>query len=456
MKTYLNVFSPRLAKTVLIVLGLLGSSLVPSLHACGGNPRLLTTRLENSAKDGFSPAEIAELRQRGPAGLASLLVIEERWRSNPENAGPRLAKLRSAIDQVAQQKDAAWSKLYWHTDIESAKAEARTKGKPVLSLRLLGKLNEDFSCANSRFFRTALYANAQVSGYLRDHYVLHWESVRNGPRVTIDFGSGRRLERTIAGNSVHYILDADGRPIDVLPGMYGPAAFMEGLERGVILANQLRDKQGDERDRVLSAYHRGEARRLEELLAGDLALVKGDIADLRADAASPMANSAATGAGGSRAARIATSKLAIERPLVRSVSPAVDFGGSVADRAWRNLGKFYYATSALDANSTSLMREKTFGSGPGALRNGAAGSPESPMWRMVENFQRSISEDTARNELDLHHRIHVWFSGGEPSRGVAELNERVYAELFLMPLSDPWLGLKPGDTYAGLDEPATR
>jgi hypothetical protein len=455
MKVFLNLSSPRLAGAGLVVLGLLGSPLTRSLHACGGIPRLQITRLEDSAKDGFSPAEIAELRRRGPAGLAELLAIEERWQSNPENAGPRLAKLRAAIDQVAQQKDAAWSKLYWHTDIESAKAEARANGKPVLSLRLLGKLSEDFSCANSRFFRTALYANAQISGYLRDHYVLHWESVRNAPRITIDFGSGRRLDRTIAGNSVHYILDADGRPIDALPGMYGPAAFLEGLERGVILAGQLRDRHGDERNRILYTYHRGEARRLEELLAGDLALVNRKATDLRADAASPMANTAATGAAGSGAARIATSKMAIERPFVRSVSPAVDFGASFADDTWRNLGKLYYTSSALDENSISLMREKTSASGPGTPRNVAKWSADSPMWRMAENFQRSMAEDTARNELDLHRRIHVWFSGGEPSRGVAGLNERVYAELFLTPLSDPWLGLKPGDTYAGLDEPAT-
>jgi hypothetical protein len=30
-------------------------------------------------------------------------------------------------------------------------------------------------------------------------------------------------------------------------------------------------------------------------------------------------------------------------------------------------------------------------------------------------------------------------------------NERVYAELFLTPSSDAWLGLVPPDTFSGLD-----
>ncbi len=121
--------------------------------------------------------------------------------------------------------------MYWYTDLAEAKAAARVAGKPILSLRLLGKLSEEFSCANSRFFRTVLYPNAEVSKMLRERFVLHWQSVRPAPRVTIDFGDGRKLERTLTGNSIHYILDANGVPIDALPGLYGPAAFVRSLNR---------------------------------------------------------------------------------------------------------------------------------------------------------------------------------------------------------------------------------
>jgi hypothetical protein len=37
------------------------------------------------------------------------------------------------------------------------------------------------------------------------------------------------------------------------------------------------------------------------------------------------------------------------------------------------------------------------------------------------------------------------------SINIDQLNKRVYAELFLTPDSDPWLGLLPQDVYAALD-----
>ena len=71
--------------------------------------------------------------------------------------------------------------------------------------------------------------------------MLHWQSVRPVPTVTIDFGDGRKLERTLTGNSIHYILDSQGRPIDALPGLYGPQAFLRADECRDVL--QIADRQ---------------------------------------------------------------------------------------------------------------------------------------------------------------------------------------------------------------------
>src|SRR5262249_24156644 len=122
------------------------------------------------------------------------------------------------------------SRLYWYTDLEKAKAEAERTGRLILSLRMLGKLTDEYSCANSRFFRTALYSNKEISDCLRDNFVLHWQSVRPVPCVTLDFGDGRTLKRTITGNSAHYVLASDGTPLDVLPGLYGPQQFLKWLQ----------------------------------------------------------------------------------------------------------------------------------------------------------------------------------------------------------------------------------
>jgi hypothetical protein len=164
---------------------------------------------------------------------------------------------------VAKQRDAYASGLYWHTDLEAAKVVAKATGKRILSLRLLGNLNEDFSCANSRFFRTALYANKEVSAYLRQNYVLHWKSVRPVPKLTIDMGDGRKIERTITGNSIHYVLNADGVVLDAVPGLYGPSTFVNTLRKSDDLAKFAVSESSGREWLGYSEYHRNAAEAIQ-------------------------------------------------------------------------------------------------------------------------------------------------------------------------------------------------
>src|SRR5260370_1074683 len=206
-----------------------------------------------------STLAITELRSQGPAGVEAL---RERYAGEIERhiADPSAPpskewqRIAAALDAVSQQKDSYISDLYWYTDLGEARKASRDSGKPILSLRLLGKLNEEFSCANSRFFRTVLYSNGDVATTLREQFILHWQSVRPAPRVTIDFGDGRKLERTVTSNSIHYILDSQGRPIDALPGLYAPQAFLRGLAEASQLFKNLRGKDDTERQTLLAAY----------------------------------------------------------------------------------------------------------------------------------------------------------------------------------------------------------
>ncbi|MGB7416790.1 MAG: hypothetical protein WA902_21520, partial [Thermosynechococcaceae cyanobacterium] len=144
----------------------------------------------------LSAVEIETYREQGQAGLEKFLTIHNL--STQQLPQP---DLREALDSLCKQRDCHASRLFWYTDLEAAKAKAAETGKPILSLRMLGNLDQELSCANSRFFRVALYPNAEVSKYLRDRYILHWQSVRPVPKVTIDYGDGRKLQRTLTGNS---------------------------------------------------------------------------------------------------------------------------------------------------------------------------------------------------------------------------------------------------------------
>ena len=186
-------------------------------------------------------------------------------------ADPVWDRLKTALDQVSGQRDCHASRLFWYTDLEQAKAAAAREHKPILSLRLLGKLTDEYSCANSRFFRTTLYANDAVSQVLRDRFILHWKSVRPVPKVTIDFGDGRKLERTLTGNSIHYVLDADGQVIDALPGLYGPKPFLREIERAEKIVQQAATLPAVGQERLLMVYHRERADAIQAAWQEDLA-----------------------------------------------------------------------------------------------------------------------------------------------------------------------------------------
>lgn len=53
------------------------------------------------------------------------------------------ARLEEAFRVVTAQYDGLYTGLFWHTDRESAVREAAATGKPVLSLRVLGQLDNE-------------------------------------------------------------------------------------------------------------------------------------------------------------------------------------------------------------------------------------------------------------------------------------------------------------------------
>jgi hypothetical protein len=179
--------------------------------------------------------------------------------------------------------------LDWFTDLDAAIATARRTRRPILSLRLLGRLDEELSCANSRFFRKLLYPDPQINRVLREQFVLHWESVRPVPIVTIDFGDGRRVVRTLTGNSAHLVLDSRGRPVDVLPGLFDRDTFLR------LLAQARRFAAADRRELPM----------------------------LHARARGPLPP-AAPPSRAMVASRLAPTKHMVEAPLLRAVSPDPD------------------------------------------------------------------------------------------------------------------------------------
>lgn len=348
-----------------------------------------------------SADDVAQLRAGGQQAVDEL---HAQWSAAPPEGRAKLAK---TLDRVCAQKDCSASRLYWYTDLDEAKVAARRLGRPILSLHMLGRLDEELSCANSRFFRTLLYSDPTIAAILRDQYVLHWRTVRDVPVITIDMGDGRTIRQTITGNSAHYLLASDGTVLDVLPGLYSPDAFRAQLGQWQELDRTFESTRAADRVESLRAYH--------QALTGN-----------PSPAVLPMP-----------AAFRAESKMAMEMPLIQQLTldakvPPV--AATIARDPWRRAGEEQKDDVHFSEGSLALMSAK-----------------QTLTAELLDNLRRTVATDTVYNEFELHRRAHEWFANGEV-RDLASLNERVYAELFLTPSSDPWLGLQPQSVFAALGE----
>ncbi|MDB6124424.1 MAG: hypothetical protein JWQ71_3417 [Pedosphaera sp.] len=440
---------------VVISLGVIAGS---HIHACGSLETSLNllSRRAVSPDTNFAIPAIAALRAKGPAGLEALLqthaTLIQQHETNASASDPAWSRLQAALDSVSGQRDCHASHLYWFTDFELAKVAAQAAGKPILSLRLLGKLDEEYSCANSRFFRTTLYANTEVSQYLRDHFILHWKSVRPVPKISIDFGDGRKIERTITGNSIHYVLDSSGQPIDALPGLYGPKAFMKGLSQAEQAALKWATLTGASRDQYLKQYHNERYAAISSELNADLVKL-GNTFPASFNTQIAVATTKPTALAASTRA---VSKNGAELPMLKSFQKrgSMDNPSQLAgleDTIWLKIADLHRNDSQLDLGAQKLLRSKNPSASAASLITASKRVVENPFVTALNNLQRSIAEDTVRNEYLLHSQIHQWFASGIAPRNLDQLNSKVYAELFLTPESDPWLGLSPVNTLSGLD-----
>lgn len=401
-------------------------------------PAEVLARKAISENAGESSQAIEELRALGPAGLQVLMAqyadeINRHVASPAAASEPQWRRIAAALDTVAQQKNSYLAGLYWHTDLESAKKASAESGKPILSLRLLGKLTDELSCANSRFFRTVLYSNAEVSSVLRERFVLHWQSVRPVPTITIDFGDGRKLERTITGNSIHYILDSSARPIEALPGLYGPQAFLRGLANAETLFKSLAGKNDQERESLLANYYRERNNKIQLAWLADTTKIGGKMPD-------GFLITRSTSGEALSIAPLAITKAVTETTILRAMTAASEALGRITDEAaWRKIAQLHSSDGVLDSRSIALIKRQN------------QMLSEQDLSRLLQKFQESVALDTVRNEYMLHTKLYAWLSRDPVRSDVEKLNEKVYAELFLTPRSDPWLGLLSADVYTALD-----
>jgi len=329
------------------------------------------------------PLDPLALRTQGPDGLTRVLEARAEFDSDEE--------WKAAVDEVAAQRGAWRSQLYWHTDLDEALARAEAEDKKVLSLRMLGELTEEHSCANSRLFRTVLYTHPGVREELGENWVLHWSSERPAPKVEIDMGDGRVLTRTITGNSIHYALDAKGRPIDALPGLWTPDAFTAALVGA---------RSGEPVDSPAPEL-------TEKALSADQPVVT--LAEV------PM--------------QLTVGKMMIEQPMLEGMGFRAPAPNPVDDGEWQAAAQPF----TLHDQARAVLAEE---------------NPGADIDAMAARLAADVALDSIRNEAWLRPRIRAAMGEHED---LESLNRWVYDSVFLTRADDPWLGLVDDTVYTGLD-----
>ncbi len=129
-----------------------------------------------------------------------------------------------------------------------------------------------------------MFSSSEVAGDINAAFEPVWESVRPAPLVTLDFGNGRVVRRTLQGNVATYVCGPDGTVYDILPGIYTPAAYRRELAACQALAGAL---TGPTAADDLRTYHTRQVARLD-----------GEMRTPRAAAAAPAMKAVALTGGG--------------------------------------------------------------------------------------------------------------------------------------------------------------
>jgi hypothetical protein len=257
-------------------------------------------------------------------------------------------------------------------------------------------------------------------------------------------------------------LAADGTPLDVLPGLYSPLAFRQWLWDLRTFQLDYAKLAANDRSARLRKFHSG--RRDELLRRWDADIQR--LGEMRTELFSTRLTSSLASARlagqqvpagpapkAVRAAARAVGKTAAEQPVMRFAN----LGGTwmergMDDELWKAIADLHHEDVRLDESSIALMRQEFPRAAVAGQLSESKRRVEDPMLRMVRTFEESMSLDTVRNEYLLHRRVHERLAESESgTMDFDVLNEWVYAELFLTPSKDPWLGLAPPDIYTALD-----
>lgn len=270
-----------------------------------------------------------------------------------------------------------------------------------------------------------LFSHPDVARDVSERFEPVWVSLRPVPQVTIDFGEGRVVRRTLHGNIATWICDAGGRALDVIPGVYTTDAYRDRLAQAALLAKYV-DRGRDGGAALLRSYHAWQAVQLaaerRPLRLVERVRIEASLSKFRIESPLEVVLEAGAAAAQPRAVGGATIYVAAPEP---GAAAAFDFGAKGA------IERPLERAVAPDAAKREVEAP------PRAAVRPVAGDP-------------LLRDDVRVNETERRLAVHRLLAETGPVVLESEhdaLTKRLYREVLHCDLDDPWLGL--GDLLFG-------
>lgn len=248
-----------------------------------------------------------------------------------------------------------------------------------------------------------LLSDEKVRKFLKEDVIPVWESVRPAPKITIDFGNGQVLERTLKGNTILWLCDSNGSAVDAFPGIYVPSDFLNEVRASLATA-----KSGDAEG--YSAWHKS---RLGERLQ-----VEG---------------------------RSTMAKAYVETPLLDAIGAL--WHGDDGPHTARTIGRIDMDLSKLpldkvyESLSTRILDASDRPASPDKVRRDMAQSVARGK-STGEQLEKAIVKADSRQSLALFRpAVHLLLALQKTPATPAKLRDRVFREILHLDPSDPYLGL---------------
>jgi hypothetical protein len=146
---------------------------------------------------------------------------------------------------------------------------------------------------------------------------------------------------------------------------------------------------------------------------------------------------------------MAMTKMVTEASTLRSLFATGNAMAAVTDEAaWNKIARLHLSDARLDTRSKGLIQRQVR---KVLLSDASSAKPETTLSNLIDKLQMNIALDTVRNEYMLHRTLYGWLIVDGGRSRLDDLNKKVYAELFLTPGTDPWLGLFSPETYMALE-----